>query len=135
MGGTIDRWSSLPPHTAWGLSSVGEHLLCKQGVTGSNPVASTKSLLKRPQQNGVSYLFGSTNAVVVSCKVRVNPAPSAKIWDCAPILPTCLKLCEIARLVRRRASNFAHWVALALLRLLVRGMAGLLVSVGDPFRS
>ena len=26
---------------AWGLSSVGEHLLCKQGVTGSNPVAST----------------------------------------------------------------------------------------------
>ncbi len=27
--------------SAWGLSSVGEHLLCKQGVTGSNPVAST----------------------------------------------------------------------------------------------
>ena len=26
----------------WGLSSVGEHLLCKQGVRGSNPLASTK---------------------------------------------------------------------------------------------
>ena len=25
----------------WGLSSVGEHLLCKQGVRGSNPLAST----------------------------------------------------------------------------------------------
>ena len=25
----------------WGLSSVGERLLCKQGVRGSNPLAST----------------------------------------------------------------------------------------------
>ena len=25
----------------WGCSSVGEHLLCKQGVTGSSPVSST----------------------------------------------------------------------------------------------
>ena len=26
----------------WGRSSVGEHLLCKQGVGGSNPLVSTK---------------------------------------------------------------------------------------------
>ncbi len=25
----------------WGRSSAGEHLLCKQGVVGSNPIAST----------------------------------------------------------------------------------------------
>ena len=30
---------------AWGRSSVGEHLLCKQGVTGSNPVVSTNPKL------------------------------------------------------------------------------------------
>ena len=28
---------------AWGRSSVGEHLLCKQGVAGSNPAVSTKT--------------------------------------------------------------------------------------------
>ena len=39
--------------SAWGLSSVGEHLLCKQGVTGSNPVASTIFLQNRPFTNGV----------------------------------------------------------------------------------
>ena len=42
----MEERSKRPPLVhrglAWGLSSVGEHLLCKQGVTGSNPVASTK---------------------------------------------------------------------------------------------
>ena len=45
LGGSMEEWSTRPPLArrglAWGLSSVGEHLLCKQGVTGSNPVAST----------------------------------------------------------------------------------------------
>ena len=45
LGGSMEGRSTRPPLVrrglAWGLSSVGEHLLCKQGVTGSNPVAST----------------------------------------------------------------------------------------------
>ena len=45
LGGSMEGRSTRPPLArrglAWGLSSVGEHLLCKQGVTGSNPVAST----------------------------------------------------------------------------------------------
>ena len=36
--------------TFWGISSVVEHLLCKQGVTGSNPVSSTNMGRKRDNQ-------------------------------------------------------------------------------------
>ena len=32
----------------WGCSSVGEHLLCTQGVTGSSPVSSTNVSNKTP---------------------------------------------------------------------------------------
>ncbi len=32
---------------AWGRSSAGEHLLCTQGVRGSNPLVSTKPHLER----------------------------------------------------------------------------------------
>ena len=44
---TAPRTPAMPPAVpgafapAWGLSSAGEHLLCKQGVRGSNPLAST----------------------------------------------------------------------------------------------
>ena len=36
--------SSLPHG---GVAQLGEHLPCKQGVMGSNPIISTKDLLKR----------------------------------------------------------------------------------------
>ncbi len=31
----------------WGLSSAGEHLLCKQGVVGSIPTGSTREIKKQ----------------------------------------------------------------------------------------
>ena len=37
-----------PPNGA--VAQLGEHLLCKQGVTGSRPVSSTKG--KRPARSG-----------------------------------------------------------------------------------
>gem|GEM_PF-3737029 len=61
-GATIDRTGTASraflgiranPRKIWGRSSAGEHLLCKQGVGGSNPLVSTR--LKPLQRNG----FGS----------------------------------------------------------------------------
>ncbi len=40
----------------WGCSSVGERLLCKQEVTGSNPVSSTRRG-GAPIGDSVSYLL------------------------------------------------------------------------------
>ena len=34
-------------HTNGGVAQLGEHLPCKQGVMGSNPIISTKHFLKR----------------------------------------------------------------------------------------
>ena len=34
-------------HTNGGVAQLGEHLPCKQGVMGSNPIISTKRFLKR----------------------------------------------------------------------------------------
>ena len=54
----------------WGLSSVGEHLLCKQGVRGSNPLASTsvdngsaQKLLVRPMKSDSRDLMVSRSVV------------------------------------------------------------------------
>ena len=57
--------------SAWGHSSAGEHLLCKQGVRGSNPLASTKFLFtesrKSPPRQGRAPRQGGTG-------VRIPPA-------------------------------------------------------------
>ena len=41
-----------------GIAQLGEHLLCKQGVNGSNPFISTKGKVKRtgkPENNKWAY--------------------------------------------------------------------------------
>ena len=40
----VDKIGSLFPESYGGLAQLGEHLLCKQGVVGSIPSSSTKSL-------------------------------------------------------------------------------------------
>ena len=41
------------------VAQLGEHLLCKQGVAGSNPVASTNF-------NHIDYCFGSGTAYILN---------------------------------------------------------------------
>ena len=52
----------------WGCSSVGERLLCKQEVTGSNPVSSTRRyrIVNSPVQGnlcGVRPSIGESSSV------------------------------------------------------------------------
>ena len=42
----MDRWRRCPADEAGGIAQLAEHELCKLGVTGSNPVASTRLRLR-----------------------------------------------------------------------------------------
>ena len=46
--GSVVEWKS----SSGGVAQSGEHLLCKQGVRGSNPLTSTKVLAPRPVAQG-----------------------------------------------------------------------------------
>ena len=79
-----DDWSDAAPAvegavqpdiiglSIWGLSSVGEHLLCKQGVRGSNPLASTKL-------DKIKNLYDRVHFDAVTCPVLARQSVAAKI--------------------------------------------------------
>ena len=57
----------------WGVSSMGEHHLCKVGVIGSNPIRSTSKIINHP----VWWFFifagcNSGNAFSVHCSVSID---------------------------------------------------------------
>ena len=62
-----------------GLAQLVEHLLCKQGVTGSSPVTSTKcpGIGPKPSEAGLGRRGGATERVSFRRKAEVSNAKSA----------------------------------------------------------
>ena len=48
----MDRCTAIRQKLAGGIAQLAEHELCKLGVTGSNPVASTSQHSKRGESGG-----------------------------------------------------------------------------------
>ena len=77
-----------------GVAQLGEHLLCKQGVTGSIPVVSTNVLAVPGRLARLAVWCGGwvvwTGGEHRHGEVRVRRAPcDRRIMGCAPLYPPC----------------------------------------------
>jgi hypothetical protein len=67
------------------VAQLGEHLLCKQGVVGSNPISSTNGVARAVEASGVRAAGMTAGFAVGSSGVRsawaVAGAPSADLRD------------------------------------------------------